>query len=154
MKVVATGRPTPGYQWYRGIAGDVTRPIPGAVQSTYVTPLLATTTPYWVRVTNIAGSVASNTATVTVQRAPMIKRHPVSRTIAKGRRSTLRVEASGTELTYQWYVGTSGDQSRPIKNATSSIYRTQVLKVTTRYWVKIKNPAGTAKSRTVTVVVR
>jgi formylglycine-generating enzyme required for sulfatase activity len=53
------------YQWYQGASGTTTTPV-GTNSSSFTTPALTTTTSYWVRVTNTASSVNSNTATVTV----------------------------------------------------------------------------------------
>jgi hypothetical protein len=66
MSVVATGTAPLSYQWYVGQSGDTSSPISGATSSSYTTPPLSTATSYWVRVTNAAGSVNSNTATITV----------------------------------------------------------------------------------------
>jgi hypothetical protein len=65
LSVGASGT-SPAYQWYAGAAGNTANPIAGAVASTYTTPALLTTSSYWVRVTNPAGAVDSNTATISV----------------------------------------------------------------------------------------
>ena len=54
------------YQWYRGISGDTSAPVSGAVGPTFLTPSLQASTPYWVRITNLAGTVDSPTANVAV----------------------------------------------------------------------------------------
>lgn len=54
------------YQWYEGSSGEATNPIAGATSASYATPALTATRSYWVRVTNSAGSVNSNTVIVTV----------------------------------------------------------------------------------------
>lgn len=97
LSVVATGLPAPTYQWYRGISGDTSRPIAGATGAVYVSPAGATVvTPYWVRVTNTAGSVASVTARVT----PWTK---LEQAIASSLRNvgdgTLRVRTASALLT-------------------------------------------------------
>src|SRR5207248_8518127 len=66
LNVTASGNPTPTFQWYTGNSGNTTNPISGATTSSYPTPPLASTTSYWVRATNSAGTADSNTATVTV----------------------------------------------------------------------------------------
>lgn len=70
LSVVATGTFPLSYQWYQGASGTLTNPIAGAMASSYTTPALTTTTSYWVLVSNVAGSVNSNTATVTMAQAP------------------------------------------------------------------------------------
>ncbi len=66
LSVVATSAAPVFYQWYQGLAGDLSSPVQGAVNSSFTTPPLASTTSYWVQVSNVAGAVNSNTATVTV----------------------------------------------------------------------------------------
>lgn len=58
------------YQWYLGVAGNFTSPVVGAFGPAFSTPPLTTTTDYWVRVSNSAGSVNSLTAKVTVMASP------------------------------------------------------------------------------------
>ena len=63
LTVAATGTPTPTFQWYTGGAE-----IAGQTASSYTTPIFATpgTFLYYVKVSNSAGTVTSNTATITV----------------------------------------------------------------------------------------
>jgi len=68
LAVTATG--ATGTQWYRGTSGATAHPVAGATSASYTTPTLATTTSYWVRVSNGCGSVDSATATVTVTGVP------------------------------------------------------------------------------------
>jgi hypothetical protein len=64
LSVGATGT-SPIYQWYIGTSGVTTTPIGGATAaSVNVTP--ASTTTYWVRVSNSCGTADSASATVTV----------------------------------------------------------------------------------------
>ena len=69
--VVATGSPAPTYQWYMGSRGDTSAPVDGATSSSYTTPALSAWVRYWVRVTNLGGSVESDTALVEVTGATM-----------------------------------------------------------------------------------
>src|SRR6185436_2345792 len=48
------------YQWYAGMSGDTSSPVGSG--STYTTPPLAPPATYWVRVSNLYGTVDSNTA--------------------------------------------------------------------------------------------
>jgi hypothetical protein len=70
LAVSATSSTPLSYQWYLGPSGTTTNPVGGATSSTYLTPTLTSTTNYWVRVTNAAGSANSNTAVVTVTAPP------------------------------------------------------------------------------------
>jgi O-glycosyl hydrolase len=66
LSVVAAGTTPLTYQWYRGSSGTTTSPLSGATSSIYTTPALTSTTSYWVRVSNAAGTANSSTATITV----------------------------------------------------------------------------------------
>jgi hypothetical protein len=142
------------FQWYMGSKGDLTHPIAGATSSSYITPPLTTTTRYWVKASNSAGSASSNAATVTVIIAPAITKQPASRTIAKGKSAVLSVEVSGSPSKFQWYIGNSGVTTQPISGATSSSFTTPALTSTTKYWVKATNSAGSSSSSNATVTVQ
>jgi len=65
LSVVASGTATLSYQWYTGTSGNTSSPVGGATgASVNVSP--ASTTSYWVRISNSCGSVDSVAATVTV----------------------------------------------------------------------------------------
>ena len=66
MSVVATSAAPLSYQWYQGLAGDTSTPIEEATGSSFTTPVLISSTSYWVQVRNVAATVNSDTATVTV----------------------------------------------------------------------------------------
>ena len=84
---------------------------------------------------------------------PSISSQPASTTIQAGQSTTLAVTATGTApLSYQWYEGESGDTSKPVGTSAGS-YTTPALTVTTRYWVRVSNQAGSANSNTATVAV-
>jgi PKD repeat protein len=159
MTVGATGGTgTLTYQWYQGSSGITTNPISGATSTSYTTPALTATTSYWVQVKDGAEHTAnSNTATITVVTPPLtITTQPASQTISSGQTATMTVTANGGTgtLTYQWYQGSSGTTTNPINGATSASYTTPALKVTTSYWVQVKDGAGnTANSNTATVTV-
>jgi hypothetical protein len=68
---------------------------------------------------------------------PSISQQPASVAIVPGNSAQLMVVATGTlPLTYQWFVGPSGDVSMPIgNNNTASIFVSP--QVTTSYWVRV-----------------
>lgn len=70
LNVIATNIAPLSYQWFQGQSGDASAPIAGANSSSFTTPALSVATSYWVLVSNIAGSVDSNTATVTMNQPP------------------------------------------------------------------------------------
>ena len=65
LSVVVVGT-SPVYQWYRGTSGDTSSPVSGADGLSFTTPALTAAASYWVRVSNGAGFVDSNAASVTI----------------------------------------------------------------------------------------
>jgi len=72
LSVAAGGSQPLTYQWFQGMSGDMSMSIPGATNNSFTTPPLSSTTNYWVLVSNAAGGVDSNTATITVTVAPPV----------------------------------------------------------------------------------
>lgn len=66
LVVVATGDGPMSCQWYEGVSGDTGHPVGDAVNPFYDTPPLTASALYWVRVSNVCGSIDSATATITV----------------------------------------------------------------------------------------
>ncbi len=66
LRVTASGNGPLQYQWYKGLSGDTSAPIIGAVSPEYTTPILKKTTTYWVKISDAEGSTLSDTALVTV----------------------------------------------------------------------------------------
>ena len=151
---VGAGGSDLNYQWYEGAASDQTHPIPGG-NGASLTVSPTETTSYWVRISNGCGSVDSRTASVTVSPAcvaPAITTQPQPAAINAGQTATLSVSAGGTDISYQWYAGSSGDTSQPVPGATSSSVNVSPT-TTTNYWVRVSNSCGTADSAAATVTV-
>lgn len=142
------------YQWYIGVSGDISHPVAGATAlNLLVTPPV--TTSYWVRVTNEFGHADSQTATATVVQPPaptVFQTQPPGGSINTPRTLTLQALATGQgTVTYQWYVGTSGDLSHPVSGATSATFITPLLTATISYWVRASAAGGAANSSTATI---
>src|SRR5213079_2820235 len=104
FSVTAAGTAPLSYQWQKNGAN-----ISGATSASYTTPATASSdngATFDVVVSNSAGTVTSNTATLTVNAAavaPAITAQPVSQTVTAGQTATFSVVASGTApLSYQW----------------------------------------------------
>ncbi len=69
LSVTASGTATLSYQWYTGNSGNTSLPVGGGTNAS-LTVSPASTTSYWVRVTNGCGTADSVTATVTVTTNP------------------------------------------------------------------------------------
>ncbi|QXD26912.1 hypothetical protein GA003_12820 [Opitutia bacterium ISCC 52] len=65
--VEALGRDPLTFQWYEGNAGDVSKPIAGATDTSYVSSPLTVDISFWVRVSNNEGEVDSDSFAVDVR---------------------------------------------------------------------------------------
>ena len=134
------------YQWYKGCSA-----ISGATSSSLeVSP--SSTSTYYCRVTNAAGSVDTRTATVTVNYVPVLNSsYPQNATIIKGNSTKLSVAittaGNPNSYTYQWY-----NDSGAISGATGSEL-TVSPNSTASYYCKVTNAAGTVTSRKAIVTV-
>src|SRR5207248_1501038 len=103
---VAVDIPGVTYQWYIGTSGVMTTPVSGATSAGLtVTP--SSTTTYWCRISSSCTAANSNAATVTVCTPPFVSQYASTWSIAFGQSVNLFVNASGTNLTFQWYAGTT-----------------------------------------------
>ena len=100
--VVATGDPTPTYQWFHD-----NEELDGETGPTLILPDVGADDDgaYFVRIVNPAGSVDSPVSTLRVGTAPTITEHPRSAVAPVGGSVTLSVRASGNPApTYQWLL--------------------------------------------------
>ena len=105
---------------------------------------------------NYRGGSKSKAFTITVAQGgspPAITSQPESRHIAAGETVTLSVVATGSEPSYQWYLGENGDTSNPIAGATESTYQTAPLNAPASYWVRVSNSLGDVNSSTAAISV-
>ena len=143
--------PAPAYQWYDGATGDTSSPISGATAATYTTPALTADHNYWVRATSGICTADSATAVIQICRTAAITMQPAGQSIAYGSSATLSVAATGTNLTYAWYRGNSGDTSLPAGNTTPSLTVTPTSTVS--YWARVTSCSTTADSTMATITV-
>jgi len=103
--VVASGTAPLSYQWFKGASA-----LAGATSTTLTLANVADADAgsYIVVVTDLAGSVTSSVAALTVLDAPLITSPPASLTNVAGTTASFTVVASGTApLSYQWFKGAS-----------------------------------------------
>src|SRR5205807_2285181 len=117
---------------------------------------VSTTTTYTLVVFSDSGCPSTNNPTVTVPVLPSpgvtITSQPQSVGVPAGTGVTLSVSATGTSLTYQWYVGTTGDTTTPIGGANAASVNV-TPSATTSYWVRV-SACGPVDSAAATVTVQ
>jgi len=153
FSVVATGTAPLSYQWQKNGAN-----IAGATSASYTTPATATAdngSTFDVVVSNSAGSVTSNTATLTVNAStvmPTITTGPASQTVTPGQSATFSVVAAGTApLNYQW-----AKNGATISGATFSSFTTPVTTASdngSQFTVVVSNSSGSVTSSPATLTV-
>jgi hypothetical protein len=151
---VVSDLPAATYQWFAGASGDTASPVAGGTSATLAVSPTATRD-YWVRVSGPCGqSVDSAAATVTVCAPPVITAQPVDPpAIPANYGQVVQVVASGTNLTYQWYLGQTGDLSSPVGGATDAMLTLFSVPYTQYYWVRIGGTCGSVDSRAVAISV-
>lgn len=148
--VAVAGAPAPTVQWRKGGA-----PISGATSTTLTlqTVALGDAGTYDCVATNSEGSATSNAATLTVTppALPVISGQPVSMTSRQGSGAFFSVQASGTELAYQWRKG--GVDIAGATQATLFLGNVQPGDAGS-YTVAVSNPGGpvTSDAAALTVV--
>jgi hypothetical protein len=155
IRVRANG-PSLTYQWYGGISGDTSRPLPSASSSFDPPYNIPGSYQYWVRVSNSLGYVDSRTISFSVlnTQIPIITRQPYDTTTYTGSSKSISVSASGNDLSYAWYGGESGDTSVLLTASGSSFSPSHSTTGVYRYWVRVSNPSGSVDSVAVTYIVK
>ncbi|MGB9067328.1 MAG: immunoglobulin domain-containing protein, partial [Candidatus Acidiferrales bacterium] len=153
FSVAASGTAPLSYQWKKNNTA-----ITGATAASYTTP--ATTnadngSTFAVVVSNTAGSITSNSATLTVTSNPTppgIITQPMNETVSVGLTATFSVAASGTApLSYQWKKNNTA-----ITGATAASYTTPATTNAdngSTFAVVVSNTAGSITSNPATLTV-
>jgi photosystem II stability/assembly factor-like uncharacterized protein len=128
FEVVASGSPSPTYQWQVSVDGGATfNNITGStLNPLYVAPLAVTDNNKQFRavVSNSQGSINSSAALLNVLEAPAITLHPTDQGWRPGETNALfTVLAKGDQLHYQWQVSTDfGITYADVPGATGTSY--------------------------------
>jgi hypothetical protein len=152
--VTATGTEPLAYQWFKNGTQVLTNGgnVSGATTATLSLGHVTTSDAgsYSVTVTNDAGTVTSEMATLTVIEPPVITGQPASRTNLAGTDAAFSVSATGTALNYQWRFNDAD-----IAGATLSQYvRPSVQSADAgNYSVVVSNSAGHVTSSTAVLTV-
>jgi hypothetical protein len=139
-------------QWYASTDGITYTPIADAIGTSYTFSAVSSAS-YVARAFNDCGEAASAVSQLTVASsctAPQITVDPISRSISTGQQVTLTVDATGSDLVYQWWssVGlgwtrTDGDSSQITISPS----------VTTYYYVNVSNACGGGDSNYAVITV-
>ena len=150
FSVTAGGTSPLSYQWRKGGAN-----ISGVTASSYTTS--ATTSAdsgsqYSVVVTNAAGSVTSNAATLTVNTPVTITSQPANQMVTVGQTASFSVSATGSfSIAYQWRKNGAN-----ISGATAATYSTPATTTAdngAQFSVVVTSPAGNVTSNAATLTV-
>lgn len=115
LTIATSGGTNVTYQWFNGAL-----PIAGATSPTLTinNATIANSGNYTCQVTSTScGTITSAIAVVIVNQAPAIVSQSGNQEICVGQTLSLQVVTTGTNLTYQWFKGTS-----PIAGANASTY--------------------------------
>ena len=165
LVALAVGLPTPTYQWFlNGNIVSNSGVFSGATNSTLtITGITAAQGgSYYVVATSGNATKQSNTAAVAV--SPLITGQPVSQSVVSfsNVKFTVKVVAGGT-TTYQWYFeATKATKFVAVKvgpwikgPTTTTLTITRAgAQFTGKYYVIVKNAAGTVQSSTVTLTIK
>ena len=148
LSATASGSAPLSYQWMKGglaVAGG------NGAQLTLNNVQPSQAGSYSVVVTNLAGTVTSSAAVVTVLVTPSITRQPVGLTVVAGTNATLSVTASGTgPLSYRWLKdGSAVAGGNSAQLALNNVQPSQAGS----YAVVVTNLAGTVTSSAAAVTV-
>jgi phosphodiesterase/alkaline phosphatase D-like protein len=151
FRVRATGSAPLNYQWRKNGAD-----IPGATNSSYTTPATVAVdngSLFSVVVSNEAGSVTSNNASLTVRIPPTITTQPADTTVRVGQKGRFSVTATGTApLLYQWTK--NGVNITGATKASYTTPRTTIADDGALFAVTVSNLAGSVTSNNATLTVQ
>ena len=117
-------------------------------------------TPVVCLITNFARAPGSQiVGTVTVSELPCPPRilsQTSILTVFENEDARLVVVVEGkAPVSFQWYVGKSGDISKPIPSANSNAFRASSSRLgETEYWVRVTSPCGFTDSSTIQLIVQ
>ena len=145
---------TPVYQWFTNSVALVNNAHISGVNANLLTitsVIASDAANYWAIVTNLAGSVSSSTAALTVITPPNVTSAPGNQTNVQATDASFSVAATGIKLAYQWQFNGVN-----IAGATNSTYNQLVVQTNNAgtYSVTITNAAGSVTNNaTLTVIV-
>jgi hypothetical protein len=154
----ASGSPVPTLQWQVSTDGTNWSDIDGATSTTYslTTSAADNGKQYHAVFTNAAGSVTTNTATLTVNFVPVVTTQPSSISVTAGATVSFSAAASGSPApTLKWQVSTDGTNWSDIDGATSPTYSLTPSAADSgkQYHAVFTNAVGSVTTNTATLTV-
>lgn len=143
------------YEWrLEGVAlVDDARIVGSATNSLSITGLIAADDGnYTCQVSGDCGNELSNSVSLTVDEPVSITLHPVSDEICEGQNTSFSVNATGTGLSYLWYI--DGAPIAPAETGTSYIIANAVIGTHNgAYYCEVSNGCTSENSNTVNLIV-
>ena len=140
----AAGAAAGQYRWYTVASGGTA--IAGQTNAAYTTPVIATTTNYYVSINN---GTCESTRTLVVATINTPPAAPTTIGNAACGSSAVTLNAAGAAAgQYRWYTVPTGGTA--IAGQTNAAYTTPIIAITTNYYVSINN--GTCESTRTSVV--
>ena len=150
FSVTADGTAPLLYQWRKGGVA-----ISGATSATYTTPATSTTNSgetFLVVVSNSAGSIASNSATLTVNRSAVTTTSLPSGTVGTAYSTTL--QASGGTAPYTWSISSGSlPAGLSLVASTGVISGTPTTTGTVSFTVQVKDAANNTGTKALSIAV-
>ncbi len=158
FSAAASGVPVPTVHWQVSSDGTTWVDIPAATSTTYTFTAQAADNgkQYRAIFTNDAGSVATNSASLTVNVAPAITTQPANQSVIAGQTAIFSAAANGSPTpSVQWQWSPDGSAWTDIVGATSITYSftTQLTDNGKRYRAVFTNIAGSASSNAALLTV-
>jgi gliding motility-associated-like protein len=145
--LTASGGTTGQYRWYTVATGG--SPVANETNSTYATPVITSTTTYYVAINNGSCESTRTPVTATINTPPSAP--TVTGNSSCGGGSVVLTASGGTTGQYRWYTVATGGS--PVANETNSTYTTPALSATTTYYVAINNGSCESTRASVTATI-
>ncbi|MEK7951054.1 Ig-like domain-containing protein [Luteolibacter soli] len=84
---------------------------------------------------------------------PVLSAEPQDQQVEFGDNAVLSVTASGSNLSYQWYKGQSGNLSSPVLGAVGPLMLSLPLAADSSFWVRVSNADGAVNSPAADITV-
>jgi len=161
FEATAEGNPSPTVVWEVSSDGGTTWSTAGSTSTTLTVANVKTTMNgrlYRASFKNTIGKTLTETALLTVRKAPAVTKQPVSQTVEAGHTASFEATGSGfPSPTVQWEVSSDGGTTwTPIEGATAnqfSIIGASLAESGNKYRATFSNPAGSATSSAATLTV-